>query len=437
MNLMNMFKDYSQLYKYLYNLTDVNIKGYKIIEEGENVLIKCKFNYNSENIQDVYRSSYQFIINKNEYKLLYSYSDKVYFNNDGINNLYFYNIKNINMNITELLDGINIFMFYTDKWNIINDKNNKSNDLIKNTIFSNLKYLLNKSYQYNFILLDSNYKNLIDYEYRFGSNYKEIYHISTKYKNEFISLKKEPFRYIGIKYLDKLNDFNSLYKNTEKLLPKVRGLNIIIKNKNINYLLENESFKFFSLLKPSKNKYESFIKLYNMDLLEFHLSFYKDNKYIFNKKNLNEKYKTLRVIENSYDLLSRELYELFIKVWDLKDSSHKDKKLYNFLPTEYKVVLYRIKGIYFKNKQINRIPYLTYDDIVKYIKNIEYKLIIKLLIVRKKVKQNMENNITDSVSISFQQIYSKLDRDKLKMLAILTNYLCPNNEKQYKTNIEV
>ena len=49
----------------------------------------------------------------------------------------------------------------------------------------------------------------------------------------------------------------------------------------------------------------------------------------------------------------------------------------------------------------------------------------------------MENNITDSISISFQQIYSKLDRDKLKMVAILTNYLCPNNEKKYKTNIEV
>ena len=26
-----------------------------------------------------------------------------------------------------------------------------------------------------------------------------------------------------------------------------------------------------------------------------------------------------------------------------------------------------------------------------------------------------------------------LDRDKLKMVAILTNYLCPNNEKKYKT----
>ena len=226
MNLINMYKDYDQLYKNLYNLTDINIKRYTFIEEDDNVLIKCNFNYNSENIQDIYRSSYLFIINKNEYKLLYSYYDKVYFNNDGVSNLFFNNIKNTKMNITELLDGINIFIFYTDKWNIINDKNNKSNDLIKDTIFNKLKYLLNKSYQYNFILLDSNYKNIIDYKYRFGSNYKEIYHISTKYKNEFISLKKKPFKYIGIKYLDRLNNFDILYKNNRRLLPKVRGLNI-------------------------------------------------------------------------------------------------------------------------------------------------------------------------------------------------------------------
>ena len=106
------------------------------------------------------------------------------------------------------------------------------------------------------------------------------------------------------------------------------------------------------------------------------------------------------------------------------------------MPTEYKVVLYRIKGVYFKNRQKNNKPYLTYEDIRQHITKIEYKIIIKLLISRRKVKQNMENNITDDISISFQQIYSKLDREKLKMMAILTNYLCPNNEKKYKT-IEV
>lgn len=440
MNLINIYKDYNQLYKNLYNLNDINIKNFKFIEEGNIVLAKSQLNYNSENIQDIYRSSYLFIFDKNEYKLLYSYYDKVYVNNDGLSDIYFYNMYNKKMKIKELLDGINIFIFFKDKWIIMNDKNKNSKKLIKNTILSNILILLNKSFQYNFLLLDSNYKNIIDYSDKFGENYQKIYHISTKCDNKYLEIdKNKPFESLGIKYESTLDNFNILNDKSKKMLPENRGLSIQIydKDKYKNYIIENEGFRFFSLLKPSKDKYESFIRLYNMDLLDIHLSFYKENKYIVNKKNLNEKYETLEVLKNSYELLSKELFELFIKVWDLKDSSHKDKKLYNFLPTEYKVILYRIKGVYFKNKQENRQPYLTYIDINKNLKNIEYKLIIKLLLSRKKVKQNMENNINDDISISFQQIYSKLDRDKLKMLAIFTNYLCPSNDKKYKTSIEI
>jgi len=434
-----MYTDYNQLCKSLYNLKNSNIKKIKLIEENNIVLVKFLFNYNSENVDDIYRSSYLFIFDKYEYKLLYSYYDKVFVNNDSLNDIYFHKMKNTKMNIYELLDGINIFIFYTDRWIVINDKNKNSKMLIEDNILNNISILLNKSFQYNFLLLDSKHKNIIDYSYKFGNNYKYFYHISTKYGNKYLKLDKQPFKSIGIKYLKKLDNFDLLNNNSINYITKTRGLNIQINenNQDKNYIIENEAFKFFSLLKPNNNKYESFLRLYNINLLENHLFFYKENKYIINKKNTNEKYKTIEVLKNSYELIGKELFELFTKVWDLKDCSHKDKKLYNFLPTEYKVILYRIKGVYFKNKQTNKIPYLTYEDIVLNLKKIEYKLIIKFLVARKKVKQNMENNITDSITISFQQIYSKLDRDKLKMLAILTNYLCLNNEKKYKISTEI
>ena len=225
MNIVKTYKDYNQLYKSLYNLNNTNIRRYKFIEEDDIVLIKLELNFNSENIEDLYRSSYLFIIDKTEYKLLYSYYDKVYFNEDGTSDLFFYNIKNDNLIITELLDGINIFMIYTNRWIIINDNKKNTKKLIKNTVLNKINILLNKNYKYHFVLLDNNQKNIIDYSNRYGDNYQKIFHISTKYNNELLSLNKKPFSNIGIEYLDQEENFNLIDNNN-----LIDNINIQIKD---------------------------------------------------------------------------------------------------------------------------------------------------------------------------------------------------------------
>ena len=112
----------------------------------------------------------------------------------------------------------------------------------------------------------------------------------------------------------------------------------------------------------------------------------------------------------------------------------KDTILYNFLPTEYKVILYRIKGIYFQNRQDGNInlknEYLETNHIFEYLKIIEIELLLKIFLIRRKIKHILEKkNIAISIIESFKDISQKSSKKKQKMIAIFTNYLYPEIKK--------
>ena len=75
------------------------------------------------------------------------------------------------------------------------------------------------------------------------------------------------------------------------------------------------------------------------------------------------------------------MFELFKILYDLKNCSQKNSNLYNELPNPYKIILYKIRGIYFKkrriiyNKKKDNINYKNYIlkilDIYNLLKNYE------------------------------------------------------------------
>ena len=212
----------------------------------------------------------------------------------------------------------------------------------------------------------------------------------------------------------------------------IKGLEVqvTVDNSLYTFILDSKSYKFSCKLRPNLNKYIGFIHLYQQDLLKNHLIKYIDNNIINNSKYPYEKFNTYDVVNKSFRLLSSELFELFKKVWDINDTSHRDSNLYNFLPTEYKVLLYRIKGIYFQNRQDEKLSikneYLDENDIFEYLKKIELELLLKILFIRRKMKNILEKkNIPMNINNSFKNISLKMNKLDLKLIAILTHYLYP------------
>ena len=158
------------------------------------------------------------------------------------------------------------------------------------------------------------------------------------------------------------------------------------------------------------------------------------NETIQNSRIPYESYQTVNVLEKSFKVLAYELFELFKLVWNIADTSHRDTQLYNFLPTEYKVLLYRVKGIYFQNRQDDKLSnnneYLDENNIFDYLKIVELDLLLKLFLSRRKIKYILEKkNTLPSINKSFKQITSKINKLDIKMIAILTNYLYPEIKK--------
>merc|ERR1712065_57089 len=93
----------------------------------------------------------------------------------------------------------------------------------------------------------------------------------------------------------------------------------------------------------------SFIELYQNDMLKRHLEYFPGNSKFDTSG--DEVYDTIGIIDAVFKVQTSELFELFRSLYNLKDCSHKNEELYNILPTEYTIALYRIRGIYYKKKK--------------------------------------------------------------------------------------
>jgi hypothetical protein len=378
LDIINLLNNCTDIDEFKINIKN-EISDITINETDKLLLIANKYKVNSFNITKLEKECKIIIINKETKQLVVYLYDSILFNDDATHYLLNNNIKkDYTKKIYKAYEGTSIILHYFDnKWNICTRKcldsqksawNNKTyyklfNEAIEK--YDNFYDNLNTNYYYVFLLMHHQNKNIIDYSFMFGENYKKLFHIMTKsnethleiadnseniFKNNMVIDKPEE-----LDNYDYINNEN----NKDKISLPIKDIGIIIKltnkiNNNIILLKLNTcGYKIINKLKPNyNNNLKTYIDLYKQGLLKEHLIYFPGNKNIILKdNNIDKEYDIIGIIDSIFKVITSELFELFKLLYDLKDCSHKNKNLYDKLPNEYKIILYKIRGLYFEKKE--------------------------------------------------------------------------------------
>merc|ERR1711871_1814332 len=160
---------------------------------------------------------------------------------------------------------------------------------------------------------------------------------------------------------EKYSDMSVLEEENNKgfinIPPENEGLLIKIKSNGDRreqlLKFQTSDYLFGIAVGPDKNIYKGFLRLYQTnnlsDYLQNNRNFEKYRK-IVNPNNKSETFDTVGTVDAVFKVCASESYELFKILWDIKTGKHRNKELYNFLPKEYKDLLFGIRGIYFQKK---------------------------------------------------------------------------------------
>lgn len=316
--------------------------------------------------------------------------------------------------------------------------------------------ICNPNYCYYFVLLHHQNKLIIDYTDEFGEEYKklclaivrdrssqneilfdnldDVFNGENEYGNVFGNI-FVPEEYENLDVFNKMNDDMNSY-----LSCKTEGVVIKMLDGSHNTILKLQTlqYQFSRALGTENNILKGLICLYQNNKLEscFNENEELDNfKKIVNPINVQESYDTIGVIDSVFKVLTSEFYELFKILFNLKSGKKMNNelgnKLYQLLPSEYKTVLYNIRGIYFANKKKlidsgsdSRIC-LQIRNIYEYLKKQDVELIVELLRVRKLMYNLVKINGSDELQL-FNRVNNKCDKVHMKLIAIFTNKLYPN-----------
>lgn len=266
---------------------------------------------------------------------------------------------------------------------------------------------LNKDYCYHFNIIHYMNRNNIDYTYKFGLEYKELELCMTtkKYTQEFVDEKLN-----GV-ITNEYHDFETL----EDIKTKVTELDEINKETNMEEFKKNcgsfikESgiviehvsndgvftvMKYFTKL--YNYAYHHTPNIYNMEHPKFDIC----NKIYLNSedKELNElkdylyKDKNLymgmmSIIDNNYKIIADTVKALYFVVIKMKknftsNEENKDRTKptkYDILPKSYKLLVFKLHGIYLEEVKKNPKYRITEEFILSYLKKMEFMEFKQLL----------------------------------------------------------
>ena len=459
---------------------DIMIKNnihYKDYPEYNLILLFTKYKQNTNS--ELVKECRSIILERSTLNII-AYSCNVpLYNQDAVSYLLTQSEDNTNL-ITKCYEGTLISIFnYNNKWfsstrRCLNCdksvwKSTKSHHAMfleaLNSIDINLEDFyqkLNVNYQYYFILIHHENKNVVDYTNQFGDNYKKIaigivrdkahkeinlYEENLKNKLsglfELIQSNKIilPEKYEDLTLVDEENS-----KGYINIPPLIEGLvmKVIDEKTNRNLILkfQTHDYQFIKTIGSSEqsNIFKGFLKLYQLNKLSYYLK-NKNNfqlyKKIINPDNNSESFDTIGVVDSVFKVITSELFELFKLLWDLKTNKHKNKELYDILANEYKVVLFGIRGEYFKNKAEfinlkknneninNKFYFLKIKHIYNFLKNYDINKLEQLLKARK-LMFNLCNLNKDDINLNyFNNISKKCDSFHLKLINLYTIKLYP------------
>ena len=433
--------------KILKAVPDIFIKEYNDL-----VIIANKYKDSVIKLSPLENECKNIIIDKTNMNIVVYTYNNIYYNDDAKSFIINNDITKYKSELYESYEGTNLIVFnHNDKWYISTRKClNSDNSIwisksfyklfleVINDTFENFCNLLDKNKYYIFILVHYENKNIIDYSYKFGKEYKKVVYILTKDKKTHGEIDNDmnlDKKYKNIIYQEKLDNFNLLdtenKKNNFKLPINTEGIiqKLTDKENNKTYLLkyQTNAYNIINKIKPNYNcKIKIMIDLYKNELLNEHIIYFPENKYmILNDINNDDtKYITIGIIDAVFKTLTSELFELFKLLYNLKNCSQKNSNLYNTLPVEYKTILYKIRGIYFNKKQLyindtGNKDYKKYNlkimDIYMLLKNYDINYFINIL----KSRDILFNNSDFDFSI----ISIKCEKYSIELLNILIKNL--------------
>ena len=440
------------------------------------ILVSNKFSKNTPLLSNLEKECRSIILDKNTLKVVcYTYDD-IYYNQDAKN--YVLENDSLTQIIMECFEGTLLSVFnYNDIWHVSTRKcidarnskwkNDKSfYDLFldcidsEDTFFSNLK----KENNYYFVLVHHLNKHLIDYSETFGNNYNKLIHVMTRESDTSKEISLDNIEQWGDKtihfeqptiYKDYsiLNEYNKL----DKLELPIKSEGVLVKiynpenGKSDILKLQTNAYQFMSMLMPNNNNiFKSFVELYQNDLLKNHLEYFTDNCK-FTEDGFE--YDTIGVIDAEFKVLTSELFELFKHQYNFKNCTHKNKDYYSVLPSEYKTVLYKIRGIYFKKKE----KYIKYKkqleedgkdlklthtlglriaDIYKLLKGYDTRELLRLFQARKQILLECQESPDSENSILFNQFSNRCDKVSVRMSYVLLNKIFTKTELNFNHLIE-
>ena len=373
----------------------------------------------------------------------YSFNSPMY-NYNGYN--YLINNQDCEKKFTKCYEGTIISVFWHNKWYVSTRKCLKAQESIwvnksfyqmfEETILQDFNSIeefyniLNKDYNYHFVLVHWENKNIVDYTEEFGEQYKKLglalvrdkdmNIIDTSNINEVLNLKSI---FIPKEYDDYSQSMNLLNNEIDYMnRPKLEGVIVKVKNNNdvLIIKLQTNHYQFYKAMGLEEHLYRGFLNLYQKDKL---LNFFQNNEYNFkyskliNPHNNNQTYDLVGVIDGVFKVLSQELLVLYNNLYD-KDNK-KPNNYYNKLPVVYKNIIYKMRGISIKKN--NQGLELSLKNIYTLLKMVETDVIYSLLRNRKmmmnynKIKENIFPNLSENI----QKIH-------LKLCAIYTTKLFPD-----------
>ena len=316
-------------------------------------------------------------------------------------------------------------------WNNTN-YNKMFNEVLEkeNITFEEFTNKLNPELGYYFILIHHMNKIIIDYSEQFGENYTKLCLVFVRNKKDQVEIYDYHFdNYQNIFKPEKMTmeEFSLL---NQELKTKINIEGIIIKtvkdDKNYLLKLQTNSYQFCRSIGSNENIFKGYIYLYQNDIL---------NDYIKNQENCLEKivnpydesesFKIIGVIDCVFKTFTLELFELYKLLWKMNSNEHQNTKLYNILPKEYKYVLFKLRGLYYKSKtKIDK--KFGMRDIYDYLKSMNLENFCALLRQRKLMLNYVNINKNDETALIYRSISRRSDQVHIKLMSILTNKLFPN-----------
>jgi hypothetical protein len=333
-------------------------------------------------------------------------------------------------------------------------------EILKNAGYDNFDDFcsrLDTTKSYYFVLIHHKNKHIIDYSSQFGENYgracltsirdKNMYELDIYNNQDIIILNEQNVLFVHDKYesVESFYELNKKYNYDFTVVPNSEGIIIRIwssKLQKYNLIkLQYTNYQIAQVVGPDQNIFKGILYLYQLNKL---VDYFANNTHsnfnkMINPNNTSESYDTVGIVDAVFKVCTSELFVLFKMLWSLKNGQQQNKYLYDILPKEYKVILFEIKGLYYKKKSDNfnnnnkKLSHLNLGDIYNYLKKLPIEQLIAFIRMRKLMfnwASNSSNEKLDTLTKQalkdFNTISLFCNKVHIKLCTIFTHKLYPN-----------